>query len=250
VKIWFIRRPDTKLEDFVPIVEATVKESHARGVRVAVHATELDTAKAAVRAGADVLVHSVMDKPVDDEFIELVKSRGVIYTTTLVVLEGYYNVLTQRAKPSDFDRQCGDPNVIATWSNLGKIPENERPPIPAQMSQAPERMKTSLANLKRMQDAGAIVAAGTDAGNIGTLHGPSLHREFELMSEAHLTPMQILVAATRNSARVFAREPEMGTIAPGKLADLLILDADPLADIRNTRRIYAVIKGGRSRRRQ
>jgi imidazolonepropionase-like amidohydrolase len=246
VKIWFIRRPDMKLEDFVPIVEATVKESHARGVRVAVHATELSTAKAAVHAGADVLVHSVMDKPVDNEFIELVKSRAVIYTTTLVVLEGYYNVLRQRAQVSDFDRQCGDPNVIATWGDLGKIPENERPPIPAQMSQVPERMKNSLANLKRMQDAGAIVAPGTDAGNIGTLHGPSLHREFELMAEAGLTPMQILVAATRNAARVFAREPEMGTIAPGKLADLVILDADPLADIRNTRRIYAVIKGGRS----
>ena len=246
VKIWFIRRPDMKLEDFVPIVEATVKESHARGVRVAVHATELSTAKAAVHAGADVLVHSVMDKPVDDEFIGLVKSRGVIYTTTLVVLEGYYNVLRQRAQVSDFDRQCGDPNVIATWGDLGKIPENERPPIPAQMSQVPERMKNSLANLKRMQDAGAIIAAGTDAGNIGTLHGPSLHREFELMAEAGLTPMQILVAATRNAARVSAREPEMGTVAPGKLADLVILDADPLADIRNTRRIHAVIKGGRS----
>jgi imidazolonepropionase-like amidohydrolase len=175
-----------------------------------------------------------------------VKSRGVIYTTTLVVLEGYYNVLRQRAKPSDFDRQCGDANVIATWGDLGKIPEDERPPIPAQMSQVPERMKNSLANLKRMQDAGAIVAAGTDAGNIGTLHRPSLHREFELMAEAGLTPMQILVAATGNAARVFAREPEMGTIAPGKLADLVILDADPLADIRNTRRIHAVIKGGRS----
>jgi len=158
-------------------------------------------------------------------------------------------VLRQRAQVSDFDRQCGDPNVIAAWGDLGKIPENERPPIPAQMSQVPERMKNSFANLKRMQDAGAIVAAGTDAGNIGTLHGPSLHREFELMAEAGLTPMQILVATTLNAARVFAREPEMGTIAPGKLADLVILDADPLADIRNTRRIYAVIKGGRSMRR-
>jgi imidazolonepropionase-like amidohydrolase len=89
------------------------------------------------------------------------------------------------------------------------------------------------------------IAAGTDAGNIGTLHGPSLHREFELMSEAGLTPMQILVAATRDAARVFSAKPEFGTVEPGMLADLVVLDADPLADVRNARRVRLVIKGGR-----
>jgi len=245
IKIWFIRTPGSKLEELLPIIEAAIEESHAHGVRVAVHATELETAKAAVRAGCDILVHSVFDRPVDEEFIGMVKTRGVIYTTTIVVLEDYRNVLTQQARPSDFDRACGDPQVMATWADLGKIPKNEVPLVPARIAQiSPERIKVILENLKRMQDAGAIVAAGTDAGNIGTLHGPSLHREFELMAEAGLTPMQILVAATRNAARVFAREPETGTLEPGKLADLVILDADPLAYIRNTRKIRTVIKGG------
>jgi len=98
--------------------------------------------------------------------------------------------------------------------------------------------------LKTMHAGGAIVAAGTDAGNIGTLHGPAIHRELELMAEAGLTPREILVAATSRAALVFSAEPEFGTVAEGRLADLLILDADPLMDIINLRRIHRVVKGG------
>jgi imidazolonepropionase-like amidohydrolase len=93
IKIWFIRGPDVELEHAVKIVGAVVKASHAANVRVAVHATELETAKAAVAAGADILVHSVSDRPVDDEFVQMVKEHGVIYTTTIVVDEGYAKVL-------------------------------------------------------------------------------------------------------------------------------------------------------------
>jgi imidazolonepropionase-like amidohydrolase len=95
-----------------------------------------------------------------------------------------------------------------------------------------------------MQAAGCVIAAGTDAGNIGTLHGSSLHREFELMAEAGLSPIEIIVAATQNAARVFAREPKMGVIKAGQLADLLILNQDPTADIKNLRKIDKVIKNG------
>jgi hypothetical protein len=99
-------------------------------------------------------------------------------------------------------------------------------------------------NLKAMQDGGVIVAAGTDAGNIGTLHGPAIHREFELMVEAGLSPREILMSATRNAALVFSAEPELGTIEKGKYADFLVLDADPLADVANLQRIHRVVKGG------
>ncbi|HEX8097684.1 MAG TPA: amidohydrolase family protein, partial [Pyrinomonadaceae bacterium] len=238
VKIWFIRTGTAKLEDLVPVVKAAVEAAHARGVRVAVHATELETAKAAVRAGCDILVHSVQDLPVDDEFIRLVKERNVIYTTTLIVYEGYTEVGTQNVELTDVERACGDPQVIASWNDLAKFTKQQPARRPA-----PE--KVMLENLKRVQDAGIVVAAGTDAGNIGTLHGPSLHREFELMAQAGLTPMQIIVAATQNAARVFSPRPETGTVAAGKLADLVILDENPLADIRNARKISKVIKGGR-----
>ena len=173
----------------------------------------------------------------------LVKERGVIYTTTIVVIEGYAEVLGRNVELTDIERECGDPEVIASWSDLAKIPKDQLPPAARQPRRFTNKI-VILANLKRMQDAGVIVAAGTDAGNIGTLHGPSLHCEFELMAEAGLTPMQIIVDATRNAARVFSPKPEMGTIESGKLADLFILDADPLTDIRNLRKILTVIKAG------
>ncbi len=243
IKIWFIRGPDVELDHAVKIVEAVVKASHAADVRVAVHATELETAKAAVGAGSDILVHSVSDQPVDDEFVQMVKERGVIYTTTIVVLEGYAEVLGQNVALTDIERSCGDAQVIASWADLAKIPEDQLP-LYARFPPRFTEKGVVLANLKRMQEAGAIVAAGTDAGNIGTLHGPSLHREFELMAEAGLTPMQIIVDATRNAARVFSPNPQIGTIESGKLADLVILDANPLTDIANARQINKVIKGG------
>jgi imidazolonepropionase-like amidohydrolase len=243
IKIWFIRGPEVELQYAVKIIEAVAKASHAADVRVAVHATELETAKAAVSAGADILVHSVSDRPVDDEFVQMVKERGVIYTTTIVVLEGYAEVLGQNVDLTGIERSCGDARVIASWADLAKIREDQLP-LYARFPPRFTEKAVVLANLKRMQESGAIVAAGTDAGNIGTLHGPSLHREFELMAEAGLSPMQIIVDATRNAARVFSPNPQIGTIETGKFADLVILDADPLADIGNARQINKVIKGG------
>jgi hypothetical protein len=105
-------------------------------------------------------------------------------------------------------------------------------------------VEPALKNLKKLQDAGVKIAAGTDAGNIGTLHGPSIFREFELMAKAGLTPMQILTAATVNASKVFAENSEVGTIDPGMLADLVILRANPLVDIRNASEIETVIKDG------
>jgi imidazolonepropionase-like amidohydrolase len=85
---------------------------------------------------------------------------------------------------------------------------------------------------------------GTDAGNPLTLHGPAVYAEMEAMQAAGLTPMEVLVASTRGSARALGRQSELGTIEAGKLADLLILGADPTADIANLRQLRYVLRGG------
>ena len=96
-----------------------------------------------------------------------------------------------------------------------------------------------------MNRAGAPIVAGTDTGNPYTFAGFSLHDELALLVEAGLSPMQALQAATINSARLIGRAAELGTVTVGKLADLVLLDADPVRDVRNTQRINAVVSNGR-----
>ena len=107
-----------------------------------------------------------------------------------------------------------------------------------------DRLATQRANLKRIFDAKVPVVMGTDTGFFGIIMGVSSQIELALMVEAGLTPEAALATATINAARMIGRDKELGSIEPGKSADLLIVDADPLADINNVRRIYRVIKGG------
>jgi imidazolonepropionase-like amidohydrolase len=224
-------------------MSAAIQESKSRNVRVAAHATELETAKAMVRAGADILVHSVTDRLVDTEFIDLVKNRDILYMTTLFVEDGYRQVFNQQVMLTDIERKLGDPEVIATWSDLAKIPPNE---IPGGIPRLPPPPRRPIAydNLMLLESAGVRIVGATDAGNIGTLHGPALHREFELMVAAGMRPMEIIVSATKNAAAVMGKQADVGTLERGKFADLVILDADPLTDIKNTRKISKVMKGG------
>jgi len=243
IKLWWIRMPGDNLDQQVQIMSAAIDESKSHGIRVAVHATELETAKAALRAGADILVHSVIDEPVDNQFINLLKLRDIIYMTTLGVEDGYRMVLNQQVALNEFEQKVGDPEVIATWGDLAKIPPKDIPGGIPKIPVPPKR-PTAYNNLTVLESAGVRIVGATDAGNIGTLHGPALHREFELMASAGMRPMDIIVSATKNAAAVMGRQAEVGTLEKGKFADLVILEADPLADIKNTRKISKTMKAG------
>ena len=243
VKIWWVR-PDADLADQLARVRAAVEAAHARGLPVLAHATQRRVARAAVKAGADRLAHGVRDEPVDEGLLDAVARRGVVYTPTLAVGEGYREVLGRRVELLPIERRLGDPEALASFGDVERLPPRLFPPRPPRSRPAGPR-RVEAENLRRVAARGITVAAGSDAGNIGTLHGPSLHRELELMAAAGLTPMQVLVAATAGGAAALGRAGDLGTVEPGKLADLVVLDADPLQDIRHTQAIARVMRGGR-----
>jgi imidazolonepropionase-like amidohydrolase len=253
VKIWYIVDKDHPVESFRPIVRATIEESHAHKLRVAVHATELETARAAVEEGADVLVHSVTDKPVDDAFVKLLKDRHTILCPTLVVFERYGRTFSHQLNLTPEEKDWGNPEVIASL-DVTKIPQDKLPDriktALAKPDEAMDRIKktydVALPNLKRLEDASITIAAGTDAGNIGTIHGPALFREFQLMKEAGLTPMQILQCTTANAAKLFGGDTgaHIGKIENRYFADLVILNSNPVDDIARASDIAMVVKNG------
>ncbi len=241
VKLWLVRIID--LENEFKWIRTAIDESHAAGVRVFAHATRREVARAAVRAGVNVLAHSVTDRSLDHPFIAMLKNRGVVYITTLAVGDRYHNVLSGAAELSDIERRFGEPEAIASFADAATVPA-ARLPAWVRPGSAPPDNAVAFANLRMLAAAGVTIAAGSDAGNIGSLHGPALHRELAAMAKAGLTPMQVIVAATRGGAHAMGRAALLGTIEAGKLADLVVLDADPLDDIRNTQAIHRVVKGG------
>lgn len=239
LKIWFAPSPGMDLEREFRWVHAAIDEAHEQGLRVAVHATQLDLAREMVLAGADILVHSIDDGIIEPQLLARMRARGVLYIPTLGVGRRYAEVLGQQLELSPFERAIGDRDVIDSLDDLRRLSRES----PRRRSVPDNRIANE--NLLRVHRAGIAIAAGSDAGNIGSLHGPALHRELALMVEAGLTPAQVLLSATRGGAAVMGRGNDLGRLQPGMLADLLVLAANPLADIRNTRRIVMVIKGGR-----
>jgi imidazolonepropionase-like amidohydrolase len=248
IKVWFIHRGGANVAGDEAIVRATADEAHAAGVPLAVHATELAVAKAALRAGADYLVHSVDDAPLDDEFLRLARVRNVLYCPTLFVHSGYRLALSGQWRPTAAETRFADPQILAAMGDLDRIPQSMIPERVVRLRAMPGPEVppiVAMKNLKAAWDAGITVVMGTDAGNIGTLHGPSVFREMALMQQAGLTPLEVLRTATVNGAKAARLGRDAGVIEAGRLADLVVLDDDPTIDVANLSHVHRVIKDGR-----
>lgn len=251
VKVWFIVSPELPVDKSAPLVMAVGDEARKAGLPLIVHATGLAEAKTALRGGAKLLVHSVSDSPLDDEFFNLARRAGTIVTPTLTVARGYVrlaqSIAARTVPPIDDPNGCVDLRTkqkIQETAELPGSPMSEPEALATRTRRTDERESLSAANLRRLVAAGIPIAMGTDAGNPLTLHGPSVYGEMEAMQEAGMTAAQVLIASTLGGSRAMGREKDFGTVEKGKSADLVIVSADPAADIRNMRRVRYVVRSG------
>ena len=251
VKVWFIVSDDLPVARSAPVVLAVGDEARKAGLPLIVHATGLEEAKVSLRAGATLLVHSVWDVPLDDEFITLARQAGTIVTPTLTVVRGYVKLsqsIAARTVPSiDDPNGCVDLRTrrkIEGTAALPASPATESEALASRERRTRERESMAAANLRRLVGAGIPVAMGTDAGNPLTLHGPSVYAEMEAMQQAGMTAMQVLLASTSVGSRAMGRGKDLGTVEKGKAADLVVVGADPTSDILNMRRVRYVVRSG------
>jgi imidazolonepropionase-like amidohydrolase len=220
VKIWVDDR-DGKYKKLTPeIYGAIIDEAHKRGLRVTAHIFNLEDAKGLIRAGVDVFAHGIRDKDIDDELVAMFKQRPNLVLT-----------------PNLPDRGV---KVDLSWLRAS-LPAEEFAKLEAANTDRPKAQALfgiQARNLVKLNAAGVRITLGTDGNRPW---GP--HEEMLDMVSAGMTPMQVIVAATRNSAELL-RLADAGTLQAGMNADFIVLDANPLDDITNTRRISVVVLRG------
>jgi imidazolonepropionase-like amidohydrolase len=220
---------------------ALVDEAHKNGLEVLTHTVTLERAKIAARAGVDVIAHGVGDKDVDEELFELMKAKSTTYAPTLAVYE-----------PRGRDILTPLLGAVLTPPARTRYAPPQNPPMrPADGSiengdQPRLRRWTILQNnTAALRKAGITFGVGTDSGVTGAHHGWATLRELQLLVAGGLSPVQAITAATGAAARAIKVDGERGTIAPGKLADLVLVDGEPHKDIHDIEKIKRVFLGGR-----
>jgi len=220
IKVWVDER-EGKVEKVTPAqYAAIIDEAHNRGLRVTAHIFHMDDAKGLMRAGLDAFAHGVRDKDIDEETVSMLKARPYLTLTPN---------LPDRGVKKDW-----------SWLRAG-LPAAEFAKLEEANKDNPKAQAfygIQARNLAKLNAAGVRVTLGTDGNRPW---GP--HEEMEDMVLAGMTPMQVIVAATRNSAG-FVRMTDAGTLEAGMSADFIVLDANPLDNITNTRRISSVILRG------
>lgn len=226
------------------VYRAVIAEAHRLGLRVAAHVYYLEDARQLVQDGADVLAHGVRDRAVDDAFVALLRARKVWYVPTLGLDESFYvyaeappftrEPLFRHALQPALAAQLDDPAWRASVrKDTAKIETDKR------------SLATNLANLKRLHDGGVAIGFGTDSGATPLrIPGFAEHRELALMVQAGLLPLEALHIATARAAELLGLS-DRGVLAPGRLADFIVIDGDPSRDIAALGRIVEVWHRGR-----
>lgn len=210
--------------------KALIDAAHAQGLRAVVHVSALEDARMALEDGADGLVHLFHDAPADDAFVSLARERGAFIVPTLAVIAGFSGRGTTLHD---------DPSVRSWLSPEQRASLTMRFPAPPQ----PSHLAAALESTRRLQAAGVVLLAGTDAPNPNTAHGVSMFDELALLVEGGLVPTDALAAATAKAADAFGLD-DRGRIVPGKRADLVLVEGDPTTDITAVRAIATIWKNG------
>ncbi|MFZ0218027.1 MAG: amidohydrolase family protein [Candidatus Dormiibacterota bacterium] len=225
----------------IPILDlgtlrAIIDRCHEARRLVTVHVSNELRAREAIACGADSLAHPVIQSPVTDEFVWLLAQRGTPVASTLAIGERYPRL-------ADHPEYLDEPLYRAT------LPPEERAELQEVESARQRenrwadwmRVMTPVAqeNLRRLVAAGGCVVTGTDLSL-----GADYHRELELLQSAGIAPIDVLRAATVHAARFLGLGDRLGRLAPGRLADFVVVDGDPTADVRNLRSIWLVAKNG------
>jgi imidazolonepropionase-like amidohydrolase len=244
VKLWLDSELGTMPKMPAAITQAIIESAHKRGLRVLAHIFYLADAKRLADQGVDGFVHSVRDRPIDQAFIDSMKAHGTWQAAATLSREA--SMFAYGSTPAFASDPFFTAGVSAAALDLIKSPERQKTIASnPNYRKYPAFFETAKQNFKKLVDAGVPYAMGTDSGPPGRFSGYAEHWELQLMVEAGITPAQAIRAATGRAAE-FLGARDLGTLETGKWADFVVLDADPLADILNTRKIRSVYLAGRS----
>jgi imidazolonepropionase-like amidohydrolase len=232
---WGTRPLITQLPD--DLLEKIIRYYHSKGIRSTIHVSNEHNAVEAIYAGVDTLAHPVIQSPVSANYVNMMKVKRVPTASTLTIGESYSRLADH---PEYLDQPLYRDTMAAADIQRLKTTESARLKDDRWAQWMKVMTPVAQDNLKRLNAVGKdIVACGTDRSS-----GADVHRELELIVGGGITPADAIVICTRNAARFLGKLDEIGTVDAGKLADLVLVTADPTVDINNAKRIDLVIKDG------